>query len=173
MPNVTGCHGSCHGSMLRKGPSLLVCHGVTGSGTLGAGTTKHQVPAFAGRLRPGRPNSKWRPLRPGVFALNADGMAGPAGDSSDHAVGPNKVYDPPSLGSFRRRWEAMAGQAGAPSKVEDKICGTGWNGLERSKSKFFDMWAKRPIMSDINFLGNFGRHPNFHNICLFESSDKG
>jgi hypothetical protein len=30
MPNVTGCHGSCHGSMLRKGPSLLVCHGVTG-----------------------------------------------------------------------------------------------------------------------------------------------
>jgi len=30
MANVTGCHGSCHGSMLRKGPSLLVCHGVTG-----------------------------------------------------------------------------------------------------------------------------------------------
>jgi hypothetical protein len=29
MPNVTGCHGSRHGSMLRKGPSLLVCHGVT------------------------------------------------------------------------------------------------------------------------------------------------
>jgi len=126
-----------------------------------------------GGFGPAGQTPKWRPLRPGVFALNADGMAGPAGDSSDHAVGPNKVYDPPSLGSFRRRWEAMAGQAGAPSKVEDKICGTGWNGLERSKSKFFDMWAKRPIMSDINFLGNFGRHPNFHNICLFESSDKG
>jgi hypothetical protein len=29
MPNVTGCHGSCHGSSVRKGPFLLICHGVT------------------------------------------------------------------------------------------------------------------------------------------------
>ena len=26
----TGCHGSCHGSRVSKGPSLLGCHGVTG-----------------------------------------------------------------------------------------------------------------------------------------------
>ena len=37
MPNVTGCHGSCHGSMLRKGPSLLVCHGVTALDPPGTG----------------------------------------------------------------------------------------------------------------------------------------
>jgi len=82
--SVTGCHGSCHGLMLRKGPSLLGCHGVT-------------APAPQG---PDSPNSKHRP----------------------------------SLGSFRRRWEAMARQAGAPSKVL-------WNGLERSKFNIFDMWA--------------------------------
>jgi len=28
--NVTGWHGSCHGWGVRKGPSLLICHGVTG-----------------------------------------------------------------------------------------------------------------------------------------------
>jgi hypothetical protein len=28
--SVTGCHGSCHGWGVRKGPSLLICHGVTG-----------------------------------------------------------------------------------------------------------------------------------------------
>ena len=66
-------------------------------------------------------------------------MAGQAGELSEHAFGRDKVCDPPSLGGFRRRWEAMAGQAGAPGKVEDrpslesfgpasKVCGMGWNG---------------------------------------------
>jgi hypothetical protein len=35
--SVTGCHGSCHGSVLRKGPSLLICHGVTGLDPRGLG----------------------------------------------------------------------------------------------------------------------------------------
>jgi hypothetical protein len=63
---------------------------------------------------------KLRPLRSGVFALIADGMAGQAG-------APSKVEEPPSLGSY-----------GAPSKVNNKVL---WNGLERSKSNIFDMWA--------------------------------
>ena len=61
-----------------------------------------------------------RRLRRGGFALNADGMAGQAGEAS-------KVEDRPSLGSF-----------GPASKVEDNVS------LERVatvKFNIFDMWV--------------------------------
>jgi len=139
---VSRVHAKCHGLsrvVSRVGREkrpvfirLSRCHGSTPSGT---GITKHPPsPRGFGAASQHRPSL---------------GGFGPA----------SKVGEPPSLGSFRRRWEAVARQAGAPSKVL-------WNGLERSKFNIFDMWANIPIMSYINLRKFFGRSPDFHNSCL-------
>ncbi|HWY74506.1 MAG TPA: hypothetical protein VN281_02760 [Verrucomicrobiae bacterium] len=58
------------------------------------------------------------------------------------AGAPGKVEDRPSLGSFgppsKVEEPPSLGSYGAPSKVKNKVL---WNGLERSKFNIFDMWA--------------------------------
>jgi hypothetical protein len=80
-------------------------------------------------------------LRPGVFALNANKLAGPAFAGKL----PSSLRFDATSPQYK-----LAGQAGAAS--EDQSC--------------FDMWANIRIMSHINLRKFFGRSPDFHNFCL-------
>jgi len=49
--NVTGCHGSRHGSRFRIGPFLLGCHGVTGLDPLRAEMLKDEGCMLKAKIR--------------------------------------------------------------------------------------------------------------------------
>jgi len=75
---------------------------------------------------------------------------------------------PPSLGSYGGT-SRRARQSGGPAFAGKLRPGkqSVWNGLERSKSNFFDMWANWRIMSHINLRRIFGRKAVLYNLCLF------
>jgi hypothetical protein len=138
----TGCHGSCHGSMLRKCPSLLICHGVTAPTPprTGAGP-QPKVGPLSDRVSTGK-------FQCGVRSAECG-----EGDFASLCSATRRHFSSAVPEFGLRNWGESRGKS--VSKISESA-----NGISGS--------SNQPLISHINLTKFFGRIPVFHNFYLFK-----